>query len=67
MMKHSQQQHSNHHQRQHTDCKKGFTKAMPPGRKQCTSVIDARSRILSFHPRERPISQSNAFGKVIVR
>jgi hypothetical protein len=34
VMKNSQQQHSNNHQRQHLDCKRGSSKATPIERKQ---------------------------------
>jgi hypothetical protein len=67
VMKHSQQQRSNHHRRQHLDCKRGSLNVTPPRRKQSTSVVVARSKILRFHPRESPSSQNNAFSKAIVR
>ena len=66
VMKNSQQQHSNHHRRQHLDYKSDSSKATPPKRKQCTSVV--RSKILSFRPGESPSSpKNNAFNKVITR
>jgi hypothetical protein len=67
VMKHSQQQHPNHHQRQHPDYKKDSLKMTPPIKKQCTSVVVARSKILCFHPEESRSSQNNAFCKAIAR
>jgi hypothetical protein len=65
VMKHSQQQHPNHHLRQHQDRKRDSSKPTPPRRKQCSSVIVARSKILSFHLGESLSSQNNVFGKAI--
>ncbi|EMS52527.1 hypothetical protein TRIUR3_33060 [Triticum urartu] len=67
MMKNSQQQHSNYHQRQHLDYKSDSSKATSSKRKQFTNVVIARSKILGFHPEESPSFQNNAFNKVIVK
>ena len=34
-------------------------------RKQCTSNVIAQSKIIGFHPGERPSSQNNTFNKAI--
>ena len=52
MLYHSQQKHSNHHQRQHPNYKRDSPKATPSRRKQSTSIVVARSKILGFHPGE---------------
>jgi hypothetical protein len=42
-------------------------KATPPRRKQCTSAVVARSKIIGFHLEDSPRSQNNAFNKGIAR
>jgi hypothetical protein len=44
-----------------------FSKATPPRRSNCASVVVARSKILDFHPEETYCSQNNAINKDIAR
>jgi hypothetical protein len=54
-----QQQHTNQHERQHPDYKRGSSKATS----QYTSIIVATSRILGFHHGESESSQNKTFNK----
>jgi hypothetical protein len=65
-MNHSKQQPSKHHQRQHSDHKRGSPKELPPRRKTCKHVLVAQSRILSFYPGVSPTSQNSSDNKAIV-
>jgi hypothetical protein len=56
---------SNYHQTQHRE--RDSQKALPPRRKQCTSVVVAQLKILGFHPAEHPSFQNNTFSKAIAR
>ena len=62
-MKHSQQQHSNHQQRQHPDYRRGSSIATPTKSKPRTSVVVTRSRILSFHVEKVRDPKNNAFAR----
>jgi ribosomal protein L37E len=66
VMKYLQQQLSEHHERQHSDCKRGSLKATHLRRKQCTSVVVAQSKKIQS-PGIRPNSQNNVFSKAIAR
>jgi hypothetical protein len=67
MMKHVQQQHSNHQRRQHLTYKIDSPKETSQIRKQYKSVVVAQSMILDFHPGESSILENNRFGKAIFR
>jgi hypothetical protein len=67
VLKHSQQQHSNHHQKQHVDYKRDSSKSTPPKGNNAYALSLHNRKILAFHPGESPSFQNNAFIKAIAR